>query len=91
MAMVILTFKVMPSSPELDIQELTKFVHKKITSFGGNLIETTTEPVAFGLKAIMIRFSLDEKKGSTDSLEESIAENEDVASVETVAVTRAMG
>ena len=89
--MVILTFKVMPSSPDVNLDELTTFVHKSITDFGGNLIETTIEPVAFGLKAIMIRFSLDENRGSTDALEESIADNEDVASVETVAVSRAMG
>lgn len=90
MAMVILTFKIMPSSPETNLEELTTKVEEKITSYGGDVKETKTEPVAFGLKAILVRFSLDEAKGATDPLEDSIKELE-VASVETVAVSRAMG
>ena len=91
MAMVILTFKVMPTSPEVNMENLTKQVETKITSYGGDVKESKLEPVAFGLKAIIIRFSLDEAKGSTDPLEDSIKEIKEVTTVDTIAVSRAMG
>lgn len=91
MAMLILTFKIMPTSPEIDLEKLTEQVKETITSFKGNIKETLLEPVAFGLKAILAKFSFDEANGSTDALEDALTALEEVMNVETVAISRAMG
>lgn len=92
MASVILTLKVMPDSPEVDLNELETKVKSKIQSFCGES-ETKTEinPIAFGLKAMHITFVMDESKGSTDYLEKQISELPNVSSVSVIDVRRAIG
>jgi len=92
MANAIVTLKIMPDSPETDMDALHEKVLKEIESFCG---ETQTkkeiEPIAFGLKALKIIFVMDEAKGATDQLEEKISEFPDVNSVEVTDVRRAIG
>lgn len=92
MADVIITLKVMPESPEVDMEDLKSKVKEKIESFVG---ETETkdeiEPVAFGLKALKLSFVMDEEKGSPEELENSISEMENVNSCEVADVRRSIG
>lgn len=92
MAAVIITLKIMPSSPEVDLVVLEKLAKEKIVVFSDTK-ETKVEvtPIAFGLKAINITFVMDEAKGSTEKLEQDIAAIEDVNSVEVTDVRRALG
>ncbi len=92
MASVIITLKIMPDSPEVNLDELEKQVKTKIQSFCGET-QTKTEitPIAFGLKALNITFVMDESKGSTDYLEEQIAKLDTVNSVSVTDVRRALG
>lgn len=92
MADVICTITIMPESPEVNIEELKEKVNEKIADFAGegeNKVEIT--PVAFGLKSLNITFVMDESKGSTEPLEKSCSELENVASAEITDVRRAMG
>ncbi len=92
MAKVIVTFKVMPESLEVDLNEVKELLKKQITDFDGIINgEMTEEPVAFGLKAVMVKFAYDESKGTTDDLEDKLTSEEIVQSVEVVSVGRAMG
>lgn len=91
MAIVIIKLKVMPASPEVNLNFLNKVIEEKIVAFSGKIKEITIEPVAFGLKASIISFSLDESKGSTDMLEEEISMIPDVESVNIIGVSRALG
>jgi len=92
MADVVITMKIMPESPEVDFDELTKEVLAKIKEFTGmENYKTELVPMAFGLKALNIVFVSDEAKGSTDSVEEKIAAMDTVASVEITDVRRAIG
>lgn len=91
MASVIITLKIMPSSPEEDLSKIEEESKKLIEESGGKTHKTEIEPVAFGLKAIKIIFIVDESKGSTDKLEEKISSIEGVNSVEVVGVTRSLG
>ena len=91
MADVVITLKIMPVSPEVDLDNLEKTAKEKISAFGGEVGKVQIEPVAFGLKALNLLFVMDEAKGATDSLEEDIDSLEDVASVEVTDVRRTIG
>ena len=91
MASVIITLKLMPESPEIDLAELEAQAKKKIEAFGGEVGKVEIEPVAFGLKAVNLIFVMDEAKGATDSLESDIEAIEGVNSVEITDVRRTIG
>jgi len=91
MAHVIIKLKVMASSPEVDMDSLNKNINETITNYGGKVGEIVIEPVAFGLKASIATFSMDESKGSTDKLEGQITEIDGVQSAEVIGVSRALG
>jgi len=92
MTNVIITLKIMPKSPEVDLSKLEEKAKEKIVEFAGEgETKTEEEPIAFGLKALKILFVSDEAKGSTEELEKQIAEIKDVQSVEVVDVRRAIG
>jgi len=92
MAKVIITLKIMPDSPETDLDKIKEQTKILITEFAGEgEMKTEQEPIAFGLKALKILFVADEAKGSTDELETKINLIEGVSSVETTDVRRAIG
>lgn len=91
MAQVVVTVKIMPVSPEVNLDQIKDSSKTKIEEFGGEVGKIEEEPIAFGLKAINIIFIVDEAKGGLDPLEESIKQIEGVNSVETVDVRRAIG
>ena len=92
MATVIVTLKIMPESPEVKLDKIESEIKKKIEAFTGETEKKTEEePIAFGLKALKITFVMDEAKGSTEPLEDSIKEIEGYQSAETIDVRRAVG
>lgn len=91
MASIIITFKVVMESPETDIDEVKGKVINAIEDYGADIGNSNFEEVAFGIKAIIIVFIMDEKKGSTDILEEKIKEIDGVSSLEVIDVRRAIG
>jgi len=92
MASVIITLKIMPESPDTDVQELESIIKKKIGKHTGNKeFRINIEEIAFGLKALNITFIMDESKGSTEKLEREISDIEGVNSVNVVDVRRAFG
>ncbi len=92
MAKVVITLKVMPESPDVDLNKLEHEVIKEIKKFAGETeFKKEIEPVAFGLKALKITFVSDESKSNFDELENNIRNLNDVNSVEIVDVRRAIG
>ncbi|MFH0869927.1 MAG: elongation factor 1-beta [archaeon] len=92
MANVIITLKIMPESPDVDLDRLEAEAKRKIADFAGEgETRTEVEPIAFGLKAVKIIFVTDDKKGGTDALEAEISKIEGVNSVEVIDVRRAVG
>ena len=91
MAEVIITLKIMPNSPEIDLSKIEEEAKKKVDAFEGEVGKVEEIPVAFGLKSLNIIFVMDEQKGSTDKLEEEIEDIEGVQSVEVTDVRRAIG
>ncbi|MBU3940931.1 MAG: elongation factor 1-beta [Nanoarchaeota archaeon] len=92
MANSVITIRVMPVSPDVDLGQLKVKVKEAIVNYAGEG-ETKDEvvPVAFGLKALKIIFVVDESRGGTDDLEKEIAEIEGVNSIEVIDVRRALG
>ena len=92
MADVVVTMKIMPDSPEIDLENVESAALEKIKSFTGlENYKAEQEPVAFGLKAVKIMFVMDEAQGATDPLEEDVNSIEGVNSVEITDVRRAIG
>ncbi len=91
MAEVVVTIKIMPEDPGVDLNKLEKEAKIKISDFGGEVGKVETEAIAFGLKALKLIFVMDESKGSPDPLEKSIESLEGVKSAEVTDVRRAIG
>ncbi len=92
MPQVVVTLKIMPESPGVDLGKIETEAKTKIQDFSQTKeIKTEQEPIASGLTALKIIFVMDESKGSTDSLEEQIKTISGVNSVDTIDVRRAIG
>lgn len=92
MGKAIVTMKIMPDSPDVDLEAVEVKAKEEITKFAGTGdTKTEIEPIAFGLKALKITFIMDENQGSPDALEEHIVALEGVNSFEIVDVRRALG
>ena len=91
MADLILTIKVMPKSPDVDLTAVEESAKEIISQFEGRGTKAEIEPVAFGLKALNLTFAYDESKGSTDALEQKLTEIDGVNSAEVTKIDRALG
>ena len=90
MGTALVTIKIMPESPESDLDEIQNKAKQIIEEKGGKTPSTKTEPVAFGLNAILINFAMDESL-SQDDFENPLKELDGVNSVEVVDFRRAFG
>ncbi len=91
MGTVLITYKIMPESAEVDLNNFEDEIRSKIEGFGGRVLDVEEEPVAFGLTALKVIFSLDESKGDTEHLELALQELHYIQSVEVVDVRRQIG
>jgi len=91
MAQVVVTLKIMPQSPEVDLKFVEVEATREVKTFRGTVGKVQIEPIAFGLKAIKLFFVMDESIGSTEELENTISKIEGVQSVEVTDVRRAIG
>jgi elongation factor 1-beta len=90
MGTALVTLKIMPESPETNLEEVENSVKEKIESQEGKEVAFKEEPVAFGLKAIITKFSLDEDK-ELEAIENLIKEIDGVNSVQVIDMRRAFG
>ena len=91
MAQIIVTLKIMPENPDVEFSAIEAQARAKITEFGGRVARVEHEPIAFGLKALKMMFTMDEDKGSTEDMENDIATVAGVNSVQVIDVRRTMG
>lgn len=91
MADAIITFKIMPESPDVDLKDLEEKATDLIAKFGGEVGKVDIQPVAFGLKSLNLIFVMDETLGGTDDLEKDIENLEGAMSCEVTDVRRALG
>ena len=91
MARVVVTLRIMPESPDTDLKKLEHEASEKIKAFGCEVGKTEIQPVAFGLKALLLYFIMDEDRGSTEDLEKDLATLDHISSVEVTDVRRTIG
>jgi len=90
MGTALIKIKLMPTSPETDLEEIKTKAEEAIKETGGEKSSFEEEPVAFGLKAVIASFALDEEK-SLDAVEEKLKTVENVNSVQVIDMRRAFG
>tara|TARA_Y100000310_G_scaffold286519_1_gene310767 strand:+ start:1807 stop:2082 length:276 start_codon:yes stop_codon:yes gene_type:complete len=84
-------FKVMPKDIEVNLKELSKKIKQKIESLeSGTFNKIEEEPIAFGLKALIVTFALSEDE-EVDSVEDILNKIDNVSSVELIDHRRAIG
>lgn len=87
---VAIIMRIMPSSPQDDLEEMKKNVIEKLSAEGAQNISFEEHPVAFGLKALMLKMAWPEEKG-TEMVEEIVQKIENVSSTKIEDYRRAFG
>ena len=85
MGTVAVTLKVMPSSPDVNLEKIKKEVKNSLGS-EAKLEQINEKPVAFGLKCLEVLITMPDT-GGTDKIEEKLSSIEGVESVSTENVT----
>lgn len=93
MALIYVTLRIMPDGIEANLDDITASAKEKILAFlkEERPIQAEQKPVAFGLKAIELTWSMQESLGGTDDLEADIATIDGVQNCECTDVRRAIG
>ena len=90
MATAIITIKLMMESPDTDLKSVEEKAKEALKANGGDFYKAEVEEVAFGLKALNIIFTCNEKLGS-DLFEEKLGEVDGVGNAQCTDFRRTIG
>ncbi len=90
MSVIAVKIKIMPESPATDLKKLEADISKLFSKEGAKNPGFTIEPIAFGLKALILTFGWPEDK-ELDLLENSLGKIPGTASVQIIDIRRAFG
>lgn len=76
-------YKLMPESPNVNLKAIEESAKKIVEDFGGKNKEYSIEPIAFGLKAVIVFFFYSDDK-NIDIMEEKLSKIKDVASAQLI-------
>lgn len=91
MANILVKVKIMPEGVDVDMDKLADACKAKLKPLEFKVGEKQIEPIAFGLKALILILIGPEKAGGTDPIEKALAEVKGVSQVEVLDVRRAFG
>ena len=83
MGSVAVIARVMPDSPEVNLNQLKKALKEKLPG----IQEIREEPIGFGLKALKLVAIINDAGGETDAIEKSLSEVAGVERAEIIEVT----
>jgi elongation factor 1-beta len=89
MGEVVATIKVMPISPETDLEQLKADIEANIPN-DAEFHKIDEEPIAFGLVALNTMVIVDDGEGGTESTEAALDNLENVESIQVTDVRRLM-
>ena len=89
MGEVLTTMKIMPDSPDVDLEAIKSTIKSSMPE-GAKLHEMSEEPIAFGLVAVILQFITEDGEGGSESVEEMVQAIDGVASFEITGVGRLM-
>jgi len=88
MGRIVISFKIFPTGVEVDLDELKKQI-EKILSTSTSSYGYQSEPVAFGLNALIAHIIIPEDEtGLLDKIEESLNKIPDISQIQTIMVRR---
>jgi elongation factor 1-beta len=87
MARLVVRIRILPAEAESNLQDVVELIGRSVPE-GMEMKSSTLEPIAFGLKAIVADFLLDDAEGQMDKLEESIKAVEGVGELEVMNISR---
>jgi elongation factor 1-beta len=90
MGFIAVQMKLMPDSPSTDLQAIEKKAEEIINSMHKTIVKVEEEPIAFGLKAMILSFAWNDEI-ETEKLESELQKIEHVSSVEILDVRKAFG
>jgi len=90
MGITAVKIKLMPVSPEADLEKIEKEVKTIIENSEGKNPSFEKQPIAFGLNALVILFAWPEEK-ELEELEKELGNVENVNSVQVIDIRRAIG
>lgn len=86
---VLTTMKIMPDSPDVDLDAIKATIESSMPE-GAKIHSMAEEPIAFGLVAIILQFITDDGEGGSEPVEEMVQAIDGVASIEITGVGRLM-
>ena len=89
MGEVLATIKVMPESPEVDLEQMKADIQASIPE-GTEFHKIEEEPIAFGLVALNVMVIVGDEEGGTEPAEANLAKVNGVNSVEVTDIGRLM-
>lgn len=90
MTLAAIIIKIMPDSPDANLEHIKQSAGKALEKEGALNLSFEEKPIAFGLKAIMIKFGWPEEK-DTSIIENSLGKIQHVSSVNIEDYRRAFG
>jgi translation elongation factor aEF-1 beta len=90
MGTMLIIYKIMPTSPEVNLDEIKVASKLVIEELEGKNVRFEEEPIAFGLKAVKASFDIDEKF-ELEPIQNKLEKIDNVSSVEVVDMRRAFG
>ncbi len=89
MGEVVATIKLMPESPEVDLEKMKEEVMASIPE-DAEFHKIDEEPIAFGLVALNVMVVVGDSEGGTEQVEENLAKISGVNNVEVTDIRRLM-
>ena len=89
MGEVVATIKLMPESPDVDLEKIKEEIIKSIPE-GAEFHKIEEDPIAFGLVALKVMVVVGDSEGGTEKVEENLSQIENISSVEVEDVRRLM-
>jgi len=87
MSRVLATVKIFPSGPDVDLDSLAEEVERGLPD-GLRFHGKETEPLAFGMKVLLVGISMPDAEGYSQRLEEYLKSLKGVDEITTISVQR---